>query len=231
MAELEQQTPSTGQLARKIIKAAAGSVRAGGPARVIAFNAATTTCDCQPLVQRTLEDGSTVSDPPLKDVPIIYPGTRSARLRFPLADGDTVWLAFADRSIDEWALSMLAPEGQNPTEIQPDDARQHNISDALAFPIWIPATVLRAQFLAGLIPFDGLSAEIGSAAVKLTPDGKIAIGLSNPLGASVELLDLLDQLIATLQTAQTAAGPFMAAAQASLAAIRVLLATIKGTLP
>lgn len=65
--------------------------------------------------------------------------------------------------------------------------------------------------------------------VKLSPDGKLAIG--NSFG---ELFDLFDQNLAALQTATTTTSlgpqPLDPATQATLTALRVIVALMKGSL-
>lgn len=100
------------------------------PGRVESFDAATNTADIQPMVRETVEndDGTTsqVSLPILTGVPVMFPSGGGFRITFPIAQGDTVLLVFADRSID--AFMSQGQEGS------PADQRRHSLSDAVAIP-------------------------------------------------------------------------------------------------
>ncbi len=100
------------------------------PGKVTAYNATTQRVSVQPLIRRTDygEGGErTVNGLPIvENVPVMFPGAGANRLTFPIAVGDTMLLVFADSSLDKW----LARGG----EVDPEDDRHFDITDAVAFP-------------------------------------------------------------------------------------------------
>jgi hypothetical protein len=78
--------------------------------------------DVQPAL--TLQDGTPL--PVITSVPVAFPRSGEIAITWPLAEGDTVWLWFAERSIDSW----LDQGGQRP----PDNPRRFDMSDAVAYP-------------------------------------------------------------------------------------------------
>lgn len=111
--------------------------RTGIPARVVAYDAATRRADVQPLIRRTAvdEDGvrQTNDDPVIPDVPVAFPGSGSARIKFPISVGDEVWLTFAHASLDKYK-ARLGGSGPSRT-IDPEDTRHHHIADAIVWPM------------------------------------------------------------------------------------------------
>lgn len=123
-------TPTLAEVLASVRAGIFRDLRVGMPGRVESFDASTGTADVQPLVREAVEqdDGSIaqVSLPVLTGVPIMFPGGGGLRITFPMAQGDTVWLEFADRSIDSWLATG--------SEGAPDDSRRHALSDAVAYP-------------------------------------------------------------------------------------------------
>ena len=87
---------------------------------VISFDPAAQTAEIQPEVRV----GSLLF-PVLSDVPVFFPGTRSAGITWPVSAGDECLVIFADFQIDEWLISG--------NEGEPASARCHDLSDAFAF--------------------------------------------------------------------------------------------------
>lgn len=100
------------------------------PAAVTAYDATTQRVSVQPLIRRSdYGEGGirTVEGLPIvQNVPVMFPGAGSNRLTFPIAIGDTMLLVFADSSLDKW----LARGG----EVDPEDDRHFDITDAVAYP-------------------------------------------------------------------------------------------------
>ena len=98
------------------------------PARVERYDPATQLADVVPcLLARFEDDDGNVSSQPmpvLTNVPVVFPGAGGFRITFPVQAGDTVWLSFSERSIDEWK----SLGGQ----VAPGDPRQHALPDAVA---------------------------------------------------------------------------------------------------
>lgn len=188
------------------------------PARVESFDPLKRTIEAQPLIQRPLPDGDVVSDPPLSDVPVVYPGTGKHRVLFPLATGDTVLLVFLDRASDDWALSLLLPEATSPKEKAPTDVRSHDYTDAVAIPLSTISTSLAAELASGLQPLsDRLIVQNGDAQLALVDGGKVALGKHG-----LPPVELLDQIVLALGVLEGTFPP--------LTAIKTAILSIKGTL-
>ena len=106
------------------------SLRVAIPAKIVSVNYSNMTCECQPLIRERLRksDGEYVGVdlPLLLDVPIVYPGSSSYSLTFPLSAGDEGIVIFADMCIDSW---WQAGDIQDQFEV-----RRHDLSDGLFIP-------------------------------------------------------------------------------------------------
>lgn len=140
--------------------------RTGIPARVVAYDAATRRADVQPLIRRTAvdEDGvrQTSDDPVIPDVPVAFPGSGSARIKFPISVGDEVWLTFAHASLDKYK-ARLGGSGPSRT-IDPEDTRHHHIADAIVWPMMQTA----ADDASTLIEFTSTEIRAGGSAALAT---------------------------------------------------------------
>lgn len=96
------------------------------PARIESYDYKTQKAVVKPLFRRKFRDGKEVSLPVIHNVPVACPRAGKAFIHMPLKRGDKVLLIFADRSLDKW----LSTGG----DIEPADARMHDLSDAVAYP-------------------------------------------------------------------------------------------------
>jgi len=118
----EQHTPTLESVLLGAIKAQLKTVRIGMPGIVQSYDVVTQTASVQPAL--TEHDGTKV--PPITNVPVLFPGSASHTITWPLSPGDEVWLFFAERSIDAW----LDLGGYRP----PDNPRLFDWSDAVCYP-------------------------------------------------------------------------------------------------
>lgn len=100
------------------------------PAIVQKYNSSNNTVECQPAIREklTLDDGVEryVQIPILINVPVVFPGSSSYGIKFPIRQGDEVLVVFSDLSIDNfWENGGV----QNPVE-----SRRHDLSDGIAIP-------------------------------------------------------------------------------------------------
>jgi hypothetical protein len=121
-------TPTLEELLETVIAAVMRRLRVGEPAEVLSYDAATQKAIVQPYIHRGRydEDGirQTARPAAISDVPVAFPTTADGwRQTYPIAPGDTVLIAYADRSLDRW----LVRGG----EIDPADDRAHAPSDAI----------------------------------------------------------------------------------------------------
>lgn len=111
------------------IKAALLDVHTALPGIIINFDPDTRTATVQPAIKRFFlhpETGEQVPTnlPPCVDVPVYFPSGGGFELTFPVTAGDHCLLIFAERCIDAWFATGKPSE--------PDDYRQHDLSDAFA---------------------------------------------------------------------------------------------------
>jgi hypothetical protein len=123
--------PTLASVIRHAIDETVADLRVAMPARVERVDLSKGLLDAKPLVKDRVEipgkkGTQVISIPVVTNVPVIWPGAGGMRVTFPIAVGDMVLLVFSDRSLDVW----LAQGG----EVDPQDARKHALSDAVAIP-------------------------------------------------------------------------------------------------
>ena len=98
------------------------------PCIVQAYDREKQTVDCQPLIRERIiaETGQIqyVQYPLLINVPVVQYTFGTARLRFPIKEGDECLVIFSDLAIDNWWIEGSI---QNPVE-----QRRHDLSDGFA---------------------------------------------------------------------------------------------------
>lgn len=164
--------PDWVDIVREAIRAALVDLHTGLPGKILSFDPATQSASVQPLIKRVFidpddETGEVAHEiPPVDHVPIVYPGGGGWSLTWPLVAGDTVYMAFAERSLAGW----LASDGSAP--VDPREARRHALSDAVALATLRP----RGRALAGLaFPGMRLGKDDGSAEVAFGDDGSVTV--------------------------------------------------------
>ena len=101
------------------------SIHCAMPGIVESFDPETQTVSVRPALRSKMKDGSDVPLPLIRDVPVFFPGSRSAALTYPIAPGDECLLIFADACIDGWFSTGTATQAPS--------GRMHDWSDAFAF--------------------------------------------------------------------------------------------------
>lgn len=203
----------------------------GMPGRLEKYDPATGKAEVKPLIQEPDHTGTMRALPPIAGVPVAMPGGGQAALYLPPKVGDTGWIAFSHRSIEEW----LTRGG----DVAPKDPRMMDMTDAVFFP--------------GLQPFsEGSLAEEADAAVMRNGGaklklrgGQIALGnadlIPSPAGVAltvppytgkVELFDIVDDLLGrladpTLVTGGATVNPVFTSAMQGL---REVFRQLKGSL-
>src|SRR5690554_1660733 len=87
--------------------------------------------DVQLLVDRVRPEGETLKHPVVLNVPIVFPGSKSSQLTFPVVPGDIVLCVFSQRSLDRFKLGAE-------TNHTPTDFRKYSRADAMAIPGLFP---------------------------------------------------------------------------------------------
>jgi len=88
--------------------------------------------DIQPLTNKSLADGTTIEQPTILNVPLIFPASKKASMTFPIDVGDIVLCVFSQRSTDAFKASTGSDT------YTPDDKRRFSIRDAIAIPGLFP---------------------------------------------------------------------------------------------
>jgi hypothetical protein len=108
------------------------------PGIVLSYDAATQTASIQPAVNRWVPDESSPDEdlseplPALQSVPVMWPKGRNFSVTGTLAAGDPVLLVCIDRDMSGWRTSGAQSD--------PQDARLHDWSSAVAIPGLVPST-------------------------------------------------------------------------------------------
>jgi hypothetical protein len=165
----------------------------------------------QPLLQERFMDNTVEDLPIIQNVMVSMPMGANYYIKLPIAVGDTGWLCFCDRSLDNWSTG-------NGASTDPQDSRTHDIGD----PIFIP----------GLVPFANQSQDgTKDLVIKYGPgqfrmDGNGGFLVKN---GSQELINNLINLVNTLSTASTVSGgPFIGSVVTALQQIAENLGTLLG---
>jgi hypothetical protein len=172
--------------------------------------------DVQPALQvRYIDQNQGTNMPPVQNVPVSMPMGANYSIKLPVAVGDTGYLIFADRSLDAW----LAGSG---AIVDPQDSRQHDLSDAIFIPGMVPFSKQTTDSTTDLVLTNGQSQ------IRIEASGKFQIKNSQN-----ELIDLMDQLLTILQTdtfTNTLIGPqpFIDYTQQLLQQLQTKLETLKG---
>lgn len=87
--------------------------------------------DVIPSVNNLLKDGTGEPGMQILGVPIIFPGSQSTLISFPINPGDTVWVMFSQRSMDNFKIGSGEPTTAN-------DYRKFSDQDAVAIPGLFP---------------------------------------------------------------------------------------------
>lgn len=164
------------------------------PAKIVAYHSATQTADVQPQLQRRFANQTLVSLPVVYGVPVVHPRANGGKVRIhlPLTAGDDVTLVFCERSLDNWKVKGGLTD--------PNDPRRFNLSDCFA----IPGGSAEPDAFPVEDPAD-IEIINENSKLKIKKTGKYKIEGGN----SDELIDLLSDLVKSLQDSRTvtALGP------------------------
>ena len=119
--------------------------------------------DVQPSINYIYKDGTSEEQPQILAVPVIFPGSMTTLISWPINVGDTVYCVFSQRSMD----NFKSGNGQPTT---PTDYRKMDMQDAVAIP--------------GLTPF---GKSLNNPAVRLWPHSTRDLVLSHNVGSATEV--------------------------------------------
>ena len=175
-------TPSLAELLGRSIDARLYDVRTAVPAEVLKYDLKKQCVDVQPLIKKVYDDGEALETAKVFNVPVAFPRAGEAYLALPIKKGDKVLLIVADRSLDKWKST-----GGN---VDPEDKRKHDLSDAVAIPGCYPF-----KEAAQINNANDLILRNKNSEIRMKSNGKLWISNSQH-----ELLALLQTMTKTLQS-------------------------------
>lgn len=141
--------------------ALAARVHVSLPGRVVSYDRTTRTAAVQPIVRGRFrsEDDSveTYRLPVLPSVPVCFPQGGGCSITWDLAADDDVLLVISERSLDEWKATASG-------DVEAQDARRFDLSDAVAFAGLSSPSVTLAGVLAGTMVVTAPAIALGSKA-------------------------------------------------------------------
>jgi hypothetical protein len=145
------------ELIARAVRKAAQDIRVAMPARIISYDAGTRLARVQILVADKTEDGNTIPQPVITDVPVFMPIGGGAAITTPISAGDTGIVHFADQDIGGFAVDGDTSE--------PDTDRRHSLSDGMFVP---------GQGTGAADPTN-VTISFGGATIIITPGGDVNI--------------------------------------------------------
>ena len=137
--------PTLPDVLSSLLGKSADGMRVCLPAKVITHNAALGTATVQISVSGQ-RNGSIITEPALRDVPVLGWGSIRTSVRPPILPGDPVLLLFGDRDLDAWKA------GRGVASVASETPRAHDLSDCVAVPImWGSSTLEMFGFMASVL--------------------------------------------------------------------------------
>lgn len=184
---------------RQAIEQALKEKHMGLPAKVVSYDRTKRTADVQVTLKRGVFDADgevqVESYPQIPNVPVLYPAGGGWSIRFPLRAGDTVYLSFCDRALDEW---KSAQEGD---EVDPVESRSHDLKDAIAIPGRFHPNASGPSVDEDTLTIGN---DDGSTEIQLRPNGMSFIADAIDRGNSNEAMVLGTTLLQKLQQLEAA---------------------------
>jgi len=179
---------------RAFVEEFGGRLHVGCPGTIVSYDAARQTCSVRP-VSHVRVDTDEIAMPVIDDVPVMWPRGSGWVVSGPLAAGDAVWLAFADRELDGWRGAGAA--------VSPSSPRAHHPSDAVALPmgVWPDASPDSR-----VSTTDVVVAGPGGSQISIKPNGSVVITSAGSThiggeGAALALAAAVDAQMTALRTA------------------------------
>lgn len=222
------ETPHLEDVLHLAMRAFAHDLRVCAPA-VVAAVTGEQNVDLQLLLKTRAHDNTVSAMPIIRSCLVLMPIGQDWGIKQPLAVGDRGVAIFCDRSLDAWAVS-------NGGQVDPQDDRAHDLTDAFFLPGLMPISAQTTDKTTDLVLSNG------KAKMRLQKGGRISF--SNGTNELVDLMTqtianqqaLIDQLtsaivLTSLGPAQFAATTLASFAQVKTAAQAILdkVNTIKGT--
>ena len=217
-----------------------GDVHTSIPGNVARYDPVKQVADIEIAVKRKVaSDGSGITIPIIKNVPVRFPRSGKYSIHFPLEKGDRVHVLFCERSLDNWKKSGMRVS--EPADVP----RFFDYSDAVAIPGLYPDSEPIA--FDDATEQDGMTLQSETMKISLTSDGKVVIGKSGStqeeplvlgnvmISALTDIVAQVKQIATDIKTGPVGIGnagsptPTHPALIVKLAAIEAALDTIKST--
>ena len=203
-------TPTLQELIKAAFDHEISNIHTALPGHITKYNSKLQKADVMPNIQKKY-NGKVTDMPIITNVPIVFPRSSEAFIKFPLKVDDGVLLIFSERSLERW----LSVGGI----VEPGSNRKFDISDCIAIP--------------GLFSFanpipdnsDNLVVQYKKGKFVINEDNKIAFGNDQE-----ELLAIIDELISDIKTLTYGGNPLDPAGITTLNNLLTKLAKIKGAL-
>jgi hypothetical protein len=104
-----------------------GDLHTSLPCRVVNYDHTRQCVDIQPLLRKEYSNKYVVDIPVIKGVPLVFQGSGTSLISFPINIDDIVLAVFCEKSIDKWVLS-------DGGFVTPKNGLMHDISDCFAIP-------------------------------------------------------------------------------------------------
>ena len=123
-------TTTLQDLLSKFRESMAAQIHTALPGKIVRYDSSAQKADVQPLIKdRYVDEAGALQVrtlPVIPAVPVQFPGAGGYRITFPVAEGDTGLLLFAESSLDKWLVSGGT--------VDPEDDRRHDLTDAVFLP-------------------------------------------------------------------------------------------------
>ena len=123
-------TTTLQDLLSKFRESIAAQIHTALPGKIVRYDSSAQKADVQPLIKDRYTDEAGALQvrtlPVIPAVPVQFPGAGGYRITFPVAEGDTGLLLFAESSLDKWLVSGGT--------VDPEDDRRHDLTDAVFLP-------------------------------------------------------------------------------------------------
>lgn len=105
-----------------MIRGEISGIHTSCPGTIVSYNSGTGQASVQPALKFKVTNSDSITAPVITNVPVYFPSGANSQITYPITAGDSCWLVFAERSIDDWLLG-----GES------DDPRKYDLTDCAAF--------------------------------------------------------------------------------------------------
>lgn len=181
MAETRKETPSLAKVIEDMVDKKLMDVHTAMPGVVLSYDYEKNLAVIQPSLKRKFKNSDSVNLPPISNVPVYFPSTKNAHIRFPIQAGDEGQIIFQERSID-----LFTSLGGT---VDTNDTRKFHLSDA----VFLPGKLSQKQQFKSKAKKTSVEIKNDKGWIEVLPNGKFKV-----TNGTVELLNLLRMLLISL---------------------------------